>query len=420
MIGAVAGPLAIAVSGGGDSIALLALARRAAPDRAVAALIVDHALRAGSDLAAEQAGAIARSLGAVVRILRLDWAGAPPSGQAGARVARYRALAEALRDLGGEALFVGHTRDDHIETARLRASSASGHYGEAGMTEASPFPLWPEGRGLALMRPLLGVRRADLRAWLAREEIAYLDDPANADARFARVRVRAALRGEDEAALAAELAAIAERAGWAAEIDALASAALAEIQISLDGELAIPAASIESLPPAARRRAFSALVAAGSGDCGPPSGAGLDRLAAGGWFSATLGGAAFRRAGDVLHVRRDPGAALGRGHRFGPRRMALDGPLIFDRRIALTPLIEGLGLEIRPSARSGVRAHVIRPHVAEKEAEITLTDAQEAGVVVATPLAGEILRRVLWRTFLWRSDRAPPVHMAHRGAITGS
>ena len=405
------GPLVCAVSGGGDSVALLAILRRAAPERKLFALVVDHGLRAGSDRAAAAAAGITKGLGGEARTRRLEWANALPTGQAGARRARYRALADALHDLGARALFVGHTGDDQLETARIRTSAASGAYGQAGMAEWSPFPLWPEGRGLALVRPLLGVRRRALRLWLADAGIAFLDDPANDDPRFERVRVRTSVGALDDAGFVAELAVLAERQDRARDLDAQAAVALAEARIGLDGDVNVPAEAIEGLSTPVRRRALAALVAAGSGNCDPPPGAGLDRLAAWGWPDATLGGAAFRKVGgDVLHVRRDPGAALGRGRRPGPRRLDFEAPLIVDGRLALTPLAEELSLELRPSAKAGIKALVISP-----EGEWPLAQAAQAGLVTVEPLAGEIIRRVLWRNVLWRCDALAPVLRVQTG-----
>src|SRR5205085_8990913 len=66
---------------------------------------------------------------------------------------------------------------------------------EAGATmpdphEWAPSPAWPEGRGVFLLRPLLGVRRAAIREWLEGRGERWIDDPANEDPRFARARAR--------------------------------------------------------------------------------------------------------------------------------------------------------------------------------------------------------------------------------------
>lgn len=196
--GGAPGPLALGLSGGGDSLALLALTRRRAPDRPLIAIVIDHALRPGSAEDAARACAMARDLGAEPVVRRLVWTGAPPRSQAAARIARYRAFAEEMRARGASTLLLGHTADDQLETILLRADAASGPYGCAGMAVRAPLPLWPEGRGLRVERPLLGTRRADLRDWLKGEGLAWIDDPANADPRFARVRARAALAARNQ------------------------------------------------------------------------------------------------------------------------------------------------------------------------------------------------------------------------------
>ena len=105
-------------------------------------------------------------------------------GRAQARRTADRRLG-AERGLGMVAL--GHTLDDQAETFLLRLARGSGRRRTGAMAPATRLrrPLW--------LRPLLGVRRAALRAWLRREGVGWAEDPGNADPRFDRVRARAAL-----------------------------------------------------------------------------------------------------------------------------------------------------------------------------------------------------------------------------------
>lgn len=396
------GPLALGLSGGGDSLALLALTRRRTPDRPIVAIIIDHALRPGSAEDAARASAIARELGAKPVVRRLAWTGAPPRSQAAARIARYRAFAEEMRTRGAATLLLGHTADDQLETILLRSDAASGPYGRAGMAVRAPLPLWPEGRGLRVERPLLATRRADLRDWLKGEGLAWIEDPANADPRFARVRARAALAARDPAVLDAAWLQATEAAASAAALDAAAAAALSQLEIGGQGDLSAPAAALDALSPSARRRAFAALVAAASGVADPPPGAGLARLAERGWASAALAGAVFRRdpangareGAGRLRVRRDPGAVLGRGGRGRPglTPLPLEAPVIWDRRLELRAHAPGLAVTPGPSARAGVKLAVSGPG-----GHWSLDAAREAGLVTAAPLAAEIVAHVLWR-----------------------
>lgn len=194
--------VAVATSGGADSLALAFLAARWATRRGgrADALIVDHGLR--PDAAAE-AGTVARWLAARAipcRILR--WRGPKPGTgiQAAARTARYALLEEWCRARAVLDLLVAHTADDQAETVLLRLSHGTGPDGLAGMSALA------ERRGVRLVRPLLGTARAATRATLAAAGQRWIEDPSNEDPRFERVRLRrwlaAAPRGLTAGALA--------------------------------------------------------------------------------------------------------------------------------------------------------------------------------------------------------------------------
>lgn len=177
--------LAVAVSGGGDSLALLGLTCdwAAAQGCAIHALTVDHRLRDGS---ADEALIVAREamrMGA--QHDTLHWTGWNGKGnlQAAAREARYHLMRGFCDREGIEAVLLGHTRDDQAETVLMRLARGSGVEGLAAM---------PEGRFGRdfLLRPLLGEARDDLRVWLTRQGMRWFEDPTNDDPRFDRVRAR--------------------------------------------------------------------------------------------------------------------------------------------------------------------------------------------------------------------------------------
>jgi tRNA(Ile)-lysidine synthase len=184
-----AGPIGLAVSGGSDSSALLHLVHRWALARRadLIVLTVDHRLRDGSGADAAALAGIASGLGLAHRTLVWD---APVSRHAAARRARHRLLASAMRDAGGKLLLTGHTVDDQAETVLMRLRQGSGPYGLAGMRAVSPSPVWPEGEGIWIARPLLGETRRDLRVWLAGQGACWTEDPSNANTAFERVRIR--------------------------------------------------------------------------------------------------------------------------------------------------------------------------------------------------------------------------------------
>ena len=188
-----AAPLAVAFSGGGDSLALLlAVLDWARPrGRPVVALHVDHALQASSRAWARACAAAAARLGCGFELL--DWTGDKPSQglPAAARAARHALLADAARAAGARVVLMGHTADDLREARMMR--EAGGSVGAPG--EWSPSPAWPQGRGVFLLRPMLALDRSAIRAWLSARGEAWIDDPANDDPAYARVRARRALAG---------------------------------------------------------------------------------------------------------------------------------------------------------------------------------------------------------------------------------
>lgn len=178
--------LAVAVSGGADSLALVLLADRwvRAHGGSVVALTVDHRLRAASTA---EAGQVARWLGARgIRHETLAWQGPYPLHdlQAAARAARYRLLGEWCRRAGVLHLLTAHHQDDQAETLILRLGRGSGLAGLAGM---APIV---EADHHRLLRPLLGVPAARLKAALESMGQPWLEDPSNDNPAFARVRVR--------------------------------------------------------------------------------------------------------------------------------------------------------------------------------------------------------------------------------------
>lgn len=392
---------ALALSGGGDSLALLHAAVDAGTPPALA-IVVDHGVRLGSDRDAAWAAAQAKAMAVPAQVVRL--AGVTPS-QAGLRRARYAALAAAARDARLRFIAVAHTLDDQAETVLLRAARGSAWSGLAGMAPLSPLPLWPEGRNLYLVRPLLGVRRDALRRFLRRRGATWLDDPANAAPRYARTRARAWLARTGQAP---RFAAVAEAiAPLAAARDRAAALCLAPARMSPSGVLTLPLKRLEAAPSTVRRRALAAAIAAAAGSDALPSeealGPVLDVLAAG-EGSVTLGGALIRVAGASATFGRDPGAVLGR--RGGPPPLEpvplAVGPLVWDGRFE----IEGpAGALVAPLGRG------LDPTQPALLQDGTATPAAAAGP--ARPLARERLAHALWRarareasTFLPQADAA--------------
>jgi len=194
------GIVTVAVSGGGDSLALLLLAHAWAQinDLTLHAVTVDHGLRPEAAAEAAFVAGVCEGLG--IDHTTLGWEGIKPwSGIAeAARRARYQLIEEFSQAIGSHIILVAHTADDQAETVAMRLSRAPGGPGEAGfgrglagMARVSRLP-----GGLLLGRPLVGVSRARLRAYLASLPQSWIEDPTNDDPAFERVRVRRKLAAE--------------------------------------------------------------------------------------------------------------------------------------------------------------------------------------------------------------------------------
>lgn len=187
------GVLGIAVSGGSDSLALLTIASDWAKERGreLRAVTVDHGLRAESGREAAFVADYAAHIGIAHRTLR---AGELASGNlsAAAREARFGLIADWAEAGWAEAegvtaIALGHSMDDQAETLLMRLARGAGVEGLASM---QPRRDW---RGIAWIRPMLAIRRAELRDWLRARDIAWIDDPTNEDRAFDRVKARHAL-----------------------------------------------------------------------------------------------------------------------------------------------------------------------------------------------------------------------------------
>lgn len=184
-----ADPLLVAVSGGADSLALLLLAHAAMPER-VRAATVDHGLRDEAAAEAAWVAEICRGLGVPHAVLR----GAPPSRSgrtanlsARARVLRYGLLEEHRLATGCARIATAHHADDQVETLVMRLNRGTGVAGLAGVREVMA----------AVVRPLLGWRRAELAAIVVAAGLVPVVDPTNVDDRFDRARLRRSLAGAD-------------------------------------------------------------------------------------------------------------------------------------------------------------------------------------------------------------------------------
>jgi tRNA(Ile)-lysidine synthase len=400
--------LAAAVSGGPDSTALALLASTWAEPRGgkVVALTVDHRLRPASEAEAAAVAATMRGRGIehVTLVRERPLAG---NLQQAARAERYRLLGEWCREQGCLHLLLGHQAEDQAETLLLRLARGSGVDGLAAM--ASQVELGDT----RVLRPLLGIGRARLLAYLAENDAPFVDDPSNATARYARNRVRSALaregplsppgRGSNaERVLAAEGLSVARllvtarnlgraRAALEMEVDAL----LAECA-ALDnaGFALVDAPRLIEAPAELRLRALARLVTTIGGRAHPPRLERLERAAAALGEARTLAGCRLLPWRGRLLVCREAAACA------APLALAPGVRVRWDERYSL---------ELRADAPAGLRVGAAGrgwPGALPGAVKETLPGLFDLEGAVEVPHLG--YRRAgsetLLKTFVWRPE----------------
>lgn len=330
--------LAVAVSGGADSMALMLLAAgwaRARGGEAVG-LTVDHRLRAGS---ATEARRVAQWLaGRGIACRRLVWrrpAGRPISAlQAKARQARYRLLLDWCRRHAILHLALAHHAGDQAETVAMRMTRG-GLDGLAGM------PAVASRDGVRLMRPFLALPPDRLRATLLAAGQSWIEDPSNRDEAFERIRWRKRIAPNLAPAIAVAAAEIGkERRRREREVADL----LSEARVHASGFVALPLAAFEVALPDVTMRALGRMLVTVGGDAYPPRREAVHRLLAAlrsGLKGRTLGGCRVLVKSGLLMVCREPSAAA-EGLSAGPgEHRRWDGR--FDLAIARAGRVACLG-----------------------------------------------------------------------------
>jgi len=348
--------IALAVSGGADSTALLVLAQewrdRTASPPELTVLTVDHGLRAEAGQEAAWVKNIAASLGLPQQTL--IWPAPKPQAglQAAARAARYGLMLGFCRSAQIEALATAHTANDQAETLLMRLARGSGLDGLAGIGALSARD------GIAVLRPLLSVPRVRLETSLRQRGQAWIEDPSNRDKRYERVRLREALQAAAALGLTAEkLALSAHRLGRARlALDAITGDVLQHalhVHPAGYGEMAL--ATLRETPEDIGMRAISRMAGAFGG------GERVVRLAriealhraliSANPGTATLGGCVFTVRRSMLRIAREFG-------RIDASRIPVPttGLLLWDSRFTVSaPQCES-GLRVGPLGPEGVRA----------------------------------------------------------------
>lgn len=317
------GPIGVAVSGGGDSVALL-YALAAWGQRPLEVLCVDHGLNPLSSQWTQSVADHAARVGA--GFTALHWQGEKPlTGlAAAARLARHRLLAEAARERGVFVLCLAHTADDIAEAEAMRAQGSN-----VGAPKVwSPSPVWPEGRGVFLYRPFLDVRREALREYLRGIGANWIEDPTNESPYSLRARTRKILHGKVNETRAPHDEPM---------ITAVQMQALLHQPESLGalGLIAFKAGVFDALPQdTALKLLAAAAVCAGGGDRLPKHdkvAALPDKLLTG--RAMTLCGARLRRTYDLITISRETGD-IGRNRSGTVTARGLD-EVVWDGRFAI-------------------------------------------------------------------------------------
>ena len=383
--------IALAVSGGADSLALMVAAARWRALRGgrpgIVVLTVDHRLRRGSGREAADVAAAAEARGLAARVLVRKGPAPTANIEAEARSARYALLIAAAQKLGASHLVTAHHRDDLAEAFLLRLQRGAGVFGLAAMRDRV------DAGGIVLARPLLGVPRARLAATTEAAGLTPAVDAMNSDPRFARARARALLpllaaEGLDPASLAATALRLADAAD---AIDAAASALIAGsvtvdrfLVARLDGE------RFRAAPAAVRMRVVVRLLMAIGGSDYPPRSQRLLALTeamaapAGGRFKRTLAGCvvAGRDGGFVLYRE------LGR---TAPEAVVVKpgATFVWDRRFRVTAgRNTGPGLKVLALSQADPRETDAGGGLAPPGALAALAALCRRGRILAVPALG--------------------------------
>ena len=260
--------LAVAVSGGGDSVALLhILSRCFDPEHVqIFAATVDHGLRPESTDEAKDVARLAAGLGIEHSVL--SWTGWDGTGnlQDQARKARYSLLCNWAKAKDIPTLLLGHTANDQAETVLMRLGRAAGVDGLAAIPERRVV------QGVTVVRPIMGLTRADLRAYLIGHGIAWVDDPSNDDLKYDRIKARRALEQLESLGITADgLSEVAQNMTRARQaLDWYCFIAAREMACIDGGNVVVDLRKFRTLPEETARRLLIGAITWISGSLYPP------------------------------------------------------------------------------------------------------------------------------------------------------
>ncbi|MDU8927296.1 tRNA lysidine(34) synthetase TilS [Alisedimentitalea sp. MJ-SS2] len=303
--------LGVAVSGGGDSLALMLLLAdwARAQDATLFVATVDHGLRPEATEEARFVGAVAEAQG--LEHETLTWEGWDGQGnlQDAARRARYGLLADWAARLELQAVALAHTRDDQAETFMMRLARASGVDGLAAM------PSRRRQHGVSFVRPLLTVSREALRDYLRGRGQAWVEDPSNEDRMYERIRARDVLaemaglgiNAETLSVVAGHMTTAREALDWHAHLEAREAVRVER------GDVVLNRKRWRTLHEEIARRILRAVLGWIGQSEYPPRRAKLAQLitSINEGATSTLAGCLIRVEPEVIRISREPGAVAG-------------------------------------------------------------------------------------------------------------
>ena len=372
------GPLGVAVSGGGDSLALLRLLIAEA-GLSLQVATVDHAIRPESIGEAQEVGKICADLGLDHTIL--PWEGWDGTGnlQDQARRARKSLISNWARSRGIASVALGHTADDQAETFLIRLARGSGLDGLAAMEPVTT------DHGIQWLRPLLHLRRTQLRDYLRGIGQQWTDDPSNDAPKFARVRMRKALDKLEPLGIdVPEIAQTTARLRSAKQVLFAATKDLAELAATLTplGEIRLDTERVQSAQQSVRLRLVSEALRFVSGSYYAPRAFTVEELIAGfgeAFMGASLHGCLIRREGAHIHIRREP------AHVEGPARPGA----LWDNRWLVTGPDDGADCTVSALGEAGLaQCPDWRETGHRRESLLTTPGVWRDATLISAPMAG--------------------------------
>ncbi|MEL6511367.1 MAG: tRNA lysidine(34) synthetase TilS [Pseudomonadota bacterium] len=294
--------IGIAVSGGGDSTALLVLACGRFGGARITALSVDHGLRPEAARELALVATLCAQLGCAHEVLTWQRAEARGNLQAEARAARYALMADWAARTGTRTILLGHTGDDQAETVLMRLARGSGVDGLAAMQPAH------HRAGVRWVRPLLETARQDLRTFLLARGTVWSEDPTNDDTRFDRIRLRQMMPALAKIGLdRARLVQTAAHMGRARDVlhEQVRDLAKSAVQQQA-GDILIARAAFQAAPDELRSRLLAQALCFVSGHAYRPRFAALSALLQSG--TGTLHGALVVSDAKTLRITREAAA----------------------------------------------------------------------------------------------------------------